>query len=153
MDQLRSLVDIRLRKIIREDKSGTYGVNVYSNLDGYPDRYFEFQITFGCEPARQEELAAEVIAALNDLRTTPVDSSYIDKLKESYRRSFEGNQKNSSWWFDTLNAVEVLTYMPVEAACDPAWVTDLITAKALQELAQKYLDTSNYAAVYLQPEK
>ena len=153
MDQLRSLVDIRLREIIREDKSGTYGVNVYSNLDGYPDRYFEFQITFGCEPARQEELAAEVIAALNDLRTTPVDSSYIDKLKESYRRSFEGNQKNSSWWFDTLNAVEVLTYMPVEAACDPAWVTDLITAKALQELAQKYLDTSNYAAVYLQPEK
>ncbi len=153
MEQLRSLVDIRLREIIREDKSGTYGVNVYTNMDGYPDRYFEFQITFGCEPARQEELTAEVLAALNDLRTKPVDSSYIDKLKESYRRSFEANQKNSSWWFDILNAIEVLTYMPVEAACDPAWVTDKTTAAAMQELAKKYLDTSNYAAVYLQPEK
>ena len=153
LQQLRSLVEIRLREIIREDKSGTYGVNVYSNLDGYPGRYFEFQITFGCEPAREEELTAEVIAALNDLRSKPVDASYVDKLKESYRRSFEANQKNSSWWFDTLNAVEVLTYMPVEAACDPAWVTDLITAEALQKLAQKYLDTSNYVTVYLQPEK
>ena len=153
MEQLRSLVDIRLREIIREDKGGTYGVSVYTNMDGYPDRYYEFQITFGCEPAREEELTAEVIAALNDLRTKPVDSSYIDKLKESYRRSFEANQKNSSWWFDILNAIEVLTYMPVEAACDPAWVTDITTAQVLQELAQKYLDTSNYAAVYLQPEK
>ena len=87
------------------------------------------------------------------MRTKPVDSSYIDKLKESYRRSFEANQKNSSWWFDILNAIEVLTYMPVEAACDPAWVTDKTTAAAMQELAKKYLDTSNYAAVYLQPEK
>ena len=153
MEQLRSLVDIRLREIIREDKGGTYGVSVYTNMDGYPDRYYEFQITFGCEPAREEELTAEVIAALNELRAKPVDSSYIEKLKESYRRSFEANQKNSSWWFDILNAIEVLTYMPVEAACDPAWVTDITTAQVLQELAQKYLDTSNYAAVYLQPEK
>ncbi len=153
MEQLRSLVDIRLREIIREDKGGTYGVNVYSNLDGYPERYFEFQISFGCEPSREKELTAEVIAAINTLRTELVDSSYIDKLNESYRRSFESNLKDSSWWIEALNAVEVLTYMPVEAACDPAWVTDITTAKAMKDLAFKYLDTSNYVVVYLEPEK
>ena len=153
LQQLRSLVEIRLREIIREDKSGTYGVNVYSNLDGYPERYYEFQISFGCEPAREEELTAEVIAALEELRTKPIDQTYIDKINESYRRSFEANQKNSSWWFDILNAVEVLTYMPVEAACDASWVTDKTTAAAMQELAVKYLNTKNYVEVYLQPEK
>lgn len=153
MDQLRSLVDIRLREIIREDKSGTYGVNVYTNLDGYPERYYEFQISFGCEPAREKELAAEVIAALEELRTKPIDQTYIDKINESYRRSFEANQKDSSWWLNTLNAIEVYGYMPVEAACDASWVTDKTTAAAMQELAVKYLNTKNYVEVYLQPEK
>ncbi len=153
MDQLRALVDIRLREIIREDKSGTYGVNVYTNMDGYPERYYEFQITFGCEPAREKELTAEVIAALNELRTGAVDQSYIDKINESYRRNFEANQKNSSWWLSTLNAIEVYTYMPVEAALSFDWVTEKTTAKAMQELAAKYLNTNNYVSVYLEPEK
>ena len=153
LEQLRALVDIRLREIIREDKSGTYGVNVYKNMDGYPERYFEFQISFGCEPAREQELTDEVIAAINTLRSELVDQTYIEKINESYRRNFETNQTNSSWWIDILNAIEVLTYMPVEAACDPAWVTDITTAKAMKDLAVKYLDTSNYVAVYLEPEK
>ncbi len=153
MDQLRALVDIRLREIIREDKSGTYGVNVYTNMDGYPERYYEFQITFGCEPAREKELTAEVIAALNELRTGAVDQSYIDKINESYRRNFEANQKNSSWWLSSLNAIEVYTYMPVEAALSFDWVTEKTTAKAMQELAAKYLNTNNYVSVYLEPEK
>ncbi|MBO4639147.1 MAG: insulinase family protein [Treponema sp.] len=153
LEQLRALVDIRLREIIREDKSGTYGVNVYKNMDGYPERYFEFQISFGCEPAREQELTDEVIAAINTLRSELVDQTYIEKINESYRRNFEANQTNSSWWIDILNAIEVLTYMPVEAACDPAWVTDITTAKAMKDLAVKYLDTSNYVAVYLEPEK
>ena len=153
MDQLRALVDIRLREIIREDKSGTYGVNVYTNMDGYPERYYEFQITFGCEPAREKELTAEVIAALNELCTGAVDQSYIDKINESYRRNFEANQKNSSWWLSSLNAIEVYTYMPVEAALSFDWVTEKTTAKAMQELAAKYLNTNNYVSVYLEPEK
>ena len=153
LEQLRSLVDIRLREIIREDKSGTYGVNVYKNLDGYPDRYFEFQINFGCEPAREKELAAEVITAINTLRTELVDQSYIDKINESYRRNFEACQKNSSWWIETLNAIEVLTYMPVQAAVDPEWVTEKTTAQVMKDLAARYLDTSNYVVVYLEPEK
>ena len=153
MEQLRSLVDMRLREIIREDMGGTYGVNVYSNMDGYPDRLYEFQISFGCEPAREKELTDQVIAALNTLRKELVDQSYIDKINESYRRSFEANQKNSSWWMNTINAIEVLTYMPVKAAIDPAWVTDKTTAQAMKDLAVKYLDTSNYVAVYLEPER
>ena len=153
LDQLRALVDIRLREIIREDKSGTYGVNVYENMDGYPERYFEFQISFGCEPAREQELTDEVIAAINTLRSELVDQTYIDKINESYRRNFESYQKDSSWWIHILNAIEVLTYMPVEAAVDPAWVTDLTTAQSMKDLAVKYLDTSNYVAVYLEPEK
>ena len=87
------------------------------------------------------------------VRTGAVDQSYIDKINESYRRNFEANQKNSSWWLSSLNAIEVYTYMPVEAALSFDWVTEKTTAKAMQELAAKYLNTNNYVSVYLEPEK
>ena len=153
LEQFRALVDIRLREIIREDKSGTYGVNVYTNLDGYPDRYYEFQISFGCEPAREKELVEEVIAALNTLRSETVDQSYIDKINESYRRSFESNQYNANWWLEALNAIEVYGYMPLEAAYDDTTVIKATTADSMKAMANKYLNTSNYTVVYLEPEK
>ena len=153
LEQLRALTDIRLREIIREDMSGTYGVNVYTNLDGYPERYYEFQISFGCEPAREKELTQEVLAALNDLKNNLVDDVYIEKLNESYRRSFESNQYNSSWWLEVLNAIEVFGYMPLEAAYDSYSVIKWTTAESMKELANKYFDMSNYVVAYLQPEK
>ena len=153
LEQLRALVDIRLREIIREDKGGTYGVNVYTNLDGYPERYYEFQISFGCEPSREKELADEVIAALKTLRNETVDSVYIDKINESYRRSFEANQYNANWWLEVLNAIEVFGYMPLEAAYDSYSVIKWTTAESMKELANKYLNLDNYTIAYLEPEK
>ena len=153
MEQFRALVDIKLREIIREDKSGTYGVSVYARIDGYPERYYELQISFGCEPAREKELAAEVIAALEGLRTQLVDQTYIDKINESYRRNFEANQQDSGWWLNVIKAVEVFTYLPVEAAYDDTSVIKWTTAQSMREIAQKYLNTKNYYCAFLQPEK
>ena len=153
IEQLEALVDIKLREIIREDKSGTYGVGVYAAIDGYPERSYEFQINFGCEPAREKELAQEVIAALNNLCTDLVEQTYIDKINESYRRNFEANKQNASWWLNMIEAVEVFKNLPVEAATDDSSVIKWTTAESMRELARKYLNTNNYFCAYLQPEK
>ncbi len=153
LEQLRSLAEIKLREIIREDKSGTYGVSIYAGIMGDKERYFDFQVSFGCEPAREKELEAEVIATLKKLiNELPADSD-VDKLKESYRRNFEVNQMNGSWWLNMLTNIEVYKNMPAEAAYDSAFGIRNITAKALQEQAKKYIDTTNYVTVYLEPEK
>lgn len=153
MEQLRSLAEIKLREIIREDKSGTYGVSVYAGIMGDQERYFDFQVSFGCEPSREKELEAEVIASLKKLINEEPAASDVDKLKESYRRNFEVNQMNGSWWLDMLANIEVFKDMPAEAAYDSAFGIRNITAKALQDQAKKYLDTSNYVTVFLEPEK
>ena len=153
LEQLRSLADIKLREIIREDKSGTYGVSVYAGITGDEERYFDFQINFGCEPAREKELEAEVIAALKTLVTELPSETDVDKLKESYRRNFEVNQMNGSWWIDMLTSAEVYKDIPPEAAYDSAFGIRNITAQALQDQAKKYLDTTNYVTVFLEPEK
>ena len=152
MEQLRSLIEIKLREIIREDKSGTYGVGVYGGIDGYPERNFQIQIEFGCEPAREEELIAEIIKALDNLKKEAPAQSDVDKLRETYRRNFEANQNNSDWWVQQLGAILVFKYMPLEAAYDDTFGFKFITADYLKEQANKYLDTGKYICVSLKPE-
>ena len=153
LEQLRSLADIKLREIIREDKSGTYGVSVYAGIMGDKERYFDFQISFGCEPAREKELEAEVIATLKKLVTELPSDADVEKLKESFRRNFEVNKTSSSWWLQMLANIEVYKELPAEAAYDDSFANRYITAKALQEQAKKYIDTTNYVTVFLEPEK
>ncbi len=152
MEQLRSLIEIKLREIIREDKSGTYGVGVYGGIDGYPERNFQIQIEFGCEPAREEELIAEIIKALDNLKKEAPAQSDVDKLRETYRRNFEANQNNSDWWVQQLGAILVFKYMPLEAAYDDTFGFKFITADYLKEQANRYLDTGKYICVSLKPE-
>ena len=152
MTELKSLIDIKLREIIREDKSGTYGVGVYGGINGYPERNYQIQIEFGCEPAREEELIAEVIATLNKIKAELAAQSDIDKLREQYRRTFEANQNNSNWWVEQLGAILVFKYKPTEAAYDDTFGFKFITADLLKEQANRYLDTKNYICVSLKPE-
>ena len=152
MEELRQLVEIKLREIIREDMSGTYGVSVTAEIDGYPERYYKFQISFGCEPSREKELTNEVISALNKLRTELVDESYIAKLQESFRRNFEVNRKTAQWWINMINAVEVFKYLPAEVIYDDNSVRTWTTSEYMRDLAKKYLKTDNYVCVFLEPE-
>ena len=151
MEELRQLVEIKLREIIREDMSGTYGVSVTTEIDGYPERYYKFQISFGCEPSREKELTNEVISALNKLRTELVDESYIAKLHESFRRNFEVNRKTAQWWIIMINAVEVFKYLPADVIYDDNSVRTWTTSEYMRELAKKYLKTDNYVCVFLEP--
>jgi len=153
LEQFRALADIKLREIIREDKGGTYGVSVYAGIMGDKERYFEFQVSFGCEPAREKELEAEVIATLKKLATELPSETDVEKLKESYRRSFEVNQMNGSWWLGMFADIEVYKDTPAQAAYDDTFAIKNITAKALQDQAKKYIDTTNYVSVFLEPEK
>jgi len=153
INELKSLVEMKLREIIREDMGGTYGVSVTSEIDGYPERYYKFQIIFGCEPSREKELEKEVIATLNKLRTELVDDSYIQKLHEAFRLNIQVNNRNNSWWINMINAVEVLSYLPAEVIYDDTSIRLWVTSESMRDLAKKYLNTDNYVRVFLEPEK
>lgn len=153
MNQLSSLVDIRLRETIREDKGGSYNVWVNGNVDGYPKRYYRFTIDFGCEPGRSQELTDEVIVQLENLQKEAVSKDYIDKLQESYRRNIETNLRNNDWWLNRINAELVYTYEPLWFTSESDRIVKKITAENLQALAKKYFDTNNFVSVFLLPEK
>lgn len=153
LSQLNSLMDIRLREVIREDKSGSYGIGVSAYIDGYPERFSRVSVKFGCEPGRTQELCDEVIEQIKKLQNEPVDAVYIEKLKETCRRTRETNLYENRWWINRIEAELVFTYEPEWVTKDINKLLSWITPENLQEAAKKYLNPENYVSVFLVPEK
>ena len=153
MEQLEALFDIRLREVIREDKSGSYGIGLNGYIDGYPERFYRFEIDFGCEPERCQELADTVISVIKDVQTNGVGDIYIEKLRETSRRSFEVYKRNNKWWINKIDAALVFDYEPLWLTSDTDKIATWITPEALHDAAVKYLNTDNYVTVFLKPEK
>ena len=150
--QLANILDIKLRENIREDKSGTYGVSVSSELSGYPERYYYLNIYFDCEPERQDELKQAVLDTINDLKNNKISEDEVTKLKESYVRNKETNLFENDWWIYRLEAALVFTYEPLTIAKDSTTVPSWITAEEIQNQANKYLNTDNFVTVFLKPD-
>ena len=153
VSELVSLLNIRLREVVREDNGGSYGVGVEGGIDGYPERFYWVEVGFGCEPKREEELSAAVLDTIKQIQKDGVSDDNIQKLREAYRREHETNLRNNWWWLNRINAVSIFTYQPSWIISDTDTVCSWITSENLQEAAKKYLNTDVYAAVYLKPEK
>ena len=153
IDQLASLLDIRLREVIREDKGGSYGVSTGGYIDGWPERFYKVYIDFGCEPSREEELQAAVIETIKDIQNGNVSDELIQKLKETYTRTIETSLRNNYWWLNRFGSEILFTYEPLWYTKDTGRVNEWITKEALVEAANKYLDTNRVVTGYLKPEK
>ena len=153
IDFLRMLLDIRLREVIREDKSGSYGIGVNSLIIGNTERTYITEISFGCEPSRMNELTDEVVNQIKILQSAPVDSVYIEKLKETYRRNREVNLFENSWWYKRISRELIYDMEPLWVSNDIEKIISWITPESLQAAAQNYLDAQNFVSVYLVPEK
>lgn len=151
LSMLQNLLDIKLREVVREDKSGTYGVSVNASMTLVPQRQFSVEIWFGCQPGREQELTDTILEEIERLRTELVGDSYVTKLQESYRRSKETALKNNSYWARMVGSA-ALRGFPTTTIADTETIPSLVTPERLRQLAQTYLDPANYVVVFLEPE-
>ena len=152
INQLASLLEIRLREVIREDKSGSYGVSVGGYIDGWPERFYGVDIEFGCEPSRQDELCATIIDTIKDIQKGNISDEVVSKLKESYIRTIETNLRNNNWWLNRFKAEILYTDEPLWFTSNTNKAAEWIIKEALLEAANKYLNTNVVVKAYLKPE-
>ena len=117
----------------------------------YPDEEYRLTISFGCDPQRSEELIQSVLDELAVFKAETVDSSYIDKVKETHRRQRETSLKQNSFWLSNLNFYYFHNENPNEILMLDKYI-DNLTAEDVQEAARKYFDMNNYVTVILYPE-
>lgn len=151
--ELYSMVDvlnIKLREILREDKSGTYGVSVSSSPAKYPEPKYSLTISFGCAPERVDDLVKTTFTELDSMKNFKVTDNYINKIKETQRREFEVSLKENNFWLNALqlyyfygNDLSLLMKYPMRVAG--------LNSSLVQKAAQKYFDIKNYVEVVLYP--
>jgi zinc protease len=136
---LMDILDIRLREVIREDLSGTYGIYAYSNQNKWPVNTYTVAIGWGCNPDRVDELTKAVNGVLNDIKIKGIDASYVEKVKEIQKRKMETDLKENNFWLRQLQTTYFNNEDP-SALASPSKFSDLLTSEKIKELANKYLN-------------
>ena len=137
--EFNSMLDvlrIKLREVLREDKSGTYGIT----------------ITWGCAPNRVDELVKDVFEQIDSLKHVPVAPIYITKVKETQIRSNETNLKENRYW---LNLLEKYLFNNLDFSEINKYTERIsnLNAQKIQDAVNKYFNEKNYVQVVLYPEK
>lgn len=148
---LSKLFNIRLREVLREDKSGVYGVSCRSTPKHYPREILETSIYFGCSPENVDMLVDAAWEVIKELKETDCDEKNLIKIKETALRERESSLKENQFWLNTISS----SYQNAEDILDlnsyNEWVRNLKVAD-LKTFANKYLRTENYAKFVLLPE-
>jgi zinc protease len=146
------ILDTKLRELIREELSGTYGVMVRPTYTKIPEEEYSLTINFGCDPARVDELVKAVFQELDDLKTKGPSDKDVSDAREALFREYETGMKQNNWLLTQI-------YMKYELGEDPRGLLDFqkslepLSPQVVQEAARAYLDTGHYVRVTLYPEK
>jgi zinc protease len=147
---MTSILETRLRKVIREDMSGTYGVSVSRTYDLLPEPNYSIGISFGSDPERVEELVAAVFDEIQALQAEGPSPEDLQAATEQERRTKETNLKENGWWATQLR-------FSYEYGSDPRLLVDegplqRVTAETVQRDARLWIRLDNYVQVSLFPD-
>ena len=161
---MTSVLETRLREVLREELGGTYSVSVGSSFSWRPAGQYRLSISFGSDPERADELLAAVYEEIDRLKSSPPDEAEVNDVLEAQRRAWETNQESNSWWLSVLDG----RYRYLLDQSDgrypsgdvlletlPTYGADLdaLTPLRIQELARRYFDQDNRVRVTLLPEQ
>lgn len=149
---MTSVLQIKLREVLREDLGGTYGVWISGSGTRYPDEEYRISITFGCDPERVEELTQVIFEQIDSLKTVGTTDLYIDKVKEMRQRQREIDLEENSFWVGSLASLDFNGVDP-RRLIQYSSLVDSLTAEAVQQAAQTYFNMDRYVRVVLYPEE
>ena len=152
LNSMLQMFDIKLREILREDKSGTYGVRVNGRATIFPKEEYRINISWGCDPARIDELTESVFEQIDSLKLAPPEEIYVTKVRETQIRKYEIDMKENMHWLNSLYNSYFYERELNEILDDPELFKTL-TAEMMQSAAIKYFNMENYVKVILKPEK
>ncbi|HPG37912.1 MAG TPA: insulinase family protein [bacterium] len=151
IESLTDLLRIKLREVLREDMSGTYGVNVGNTASRLPREEYRFSISFGCAPERVNELTEMVYSQIDSIATYGPADEYVEKIRETQSRQLEVDLKENRFWLANLMSFEQ-NKINYEDILNRQNYINRLTSKTLQKAAKKYLCSKNTICVILAPQ-
>lgn len=145
------ILEIRLRDVLREEMSGTYGVDVSGSTSREPTPSYTVTISFGADPARLDSLTKTVFQQIDLLKSKGVTAAEIAKVKETQKRGWETNIKRNEYWLSQIGARDETGEKLADVLTLPAQL-DAISAKQIVATAS-LMRRDRFVRVSLLPEK
>jgi zinc protease len=148
---LGMVLETRLREILREDLSGTYGVSVSPGYTNIPRQEYSFTIQFACNPKRTDELIKAVFQDIENLKQDGPTEKQVNDVREALLRDFETNIKQNGYLLGQI-------YLRYQVPSDLGEFFGLaeyyrtLNAKMILDAAQTHLNMDNYVKMLLMPE-
>ncbi len=147
---LASVLEARLGRLIREEMSGTYGVQVSRSYGAVPEPRYQIGISFGSDPQRVEELVTAIFDELQVFKDQGPTAEEVQAATEQERRTKETSLQENGWWAGQLRS-------SYEQGADPRLLLDegpleRVSAETIQRDAGLWLLFDNYVQVTLLPE-
>jgi len=143
----------RLLDAIRQQLGATYSITATPESHKFPRSEYRVRIDWTCDPARTAMLVQRVLEEIASMKAAPLSEGQMALVRELLQREFESDSQSNLYLLDQISR----HYEDGDAA-DLAAVGNLpdriaaLTAGAIQQAAQSYLDTENYVKVTLMPQ-
>ncbi|OFW06180.1 MAG: hypothetical protein A3I61_18605 [Acidobacteria bacterium RIFCSPLOWO2_02_FULL_68_18] len=146
-----TVLQMRLRDVLREELSGTYSVGV-SHADTAPVRgYATTTVQFGSAPDNAERLTTAVLSELERLRRDGPAETDVQAVKETEKREIETAQRQNGYWLNSLQAMHMLGRDP-RRIVQRLERADSLTRGNVHEAFRKYFPPDRYTVVTLMPD-
>lgn len=152
MISLESLLQTKLTKIVREEKSGVYGIGIRFSPSKYPKSDYNFRFSFSCDPERTEELKALVISQIEDVRKGIFDEQIVSDIKKAQLVSYDESLRQNNWWLRQMESVWYYDY-DVDVITNKEVMFNSLTSEDITYAADKYLSDKNRIEIILYPEE
>jgi zinc protease len=131
---------------------GVYGVGVYGWVTRVPTQRRVFTIRFGCAPENVKALKKAVFTEIARLQKDGVAPDYLEKVKETRRRTHETQVRSNEFWLDVLGEAAEFGDDPHAAvALEP--LLGRADGDHVKAAAKRFLSTKQYVVGTMLPVK
>jgi zinc protease len=146
-----SILQVRLRDVLREELGGTYSVGVvYSDTSPQPG-YGTTTVQFGSSPDNAQRLTDVVMAEVEKLRLDGPTETEVNVVKETEKRELETSMRQNGYWLNSLQAMHLLERDP-KGILKRIERAESLTPDNVHSVVRKYFPQDRYAVVTLMPE-
>lgn len=148
MRLLTEALSTRYLTSIREEKGGTYGVQVYGSTQKRPAETYRMDIQFDTNAEMADELQEIVMQEIRNIAENGPKSEDIEKTREYLAKQWKNSlEQNGSW----MGYIQELNTVGNDYLADYEQTLRSITDADVQALAKKVLADNNLVRVVMRP--
>lgn len=145
-----SVLQTRLRNVLREELGGTYSVGVSVVYSHIPRPEYRVTIGFGSAPDRARELQERVLEEVERFRRDGPSEREVSDVREAMLREVETGMQDNSYLLTQIVG-RYRTGESVEGFFEIEKEYRALTAAVIREAARRYLEGSNLIRATLLP--